>query len=103
MITTHPLTTVIVAFMVVLYVIMWLVQGSPTSWLEDDDQFKGSSSFAKANIALGVLVAIPSLFWFGYSGWKASHNIFTKAKSAPQPAASPRTNPNPFADDGVDL
>lgn len=71
MISLHKWTTVIVAFIVLLYTIMWLVQGSPSSWLNEDDRFKGSSAFAKANTGLGLIFALTSLGYFGFVAFKA--------------------------------
>ena len=72
MISSHKWTTIIVGFLVTLYTILWLVQGSPKqSWLSEVDQFKGTTSFAKANAALGGIFATLSLGYFGFAAFKA--------------------------------
>jgi hypothetical protein len=88
MITSHKWTTMIVAFLVILYTILWLVQGSPTSWLSETDQFKGSSSFAKANAALGGIFATLSLGYFGFAAFKAF-----KSSQSEKPFKGPEQKP----------
>ena len=106
MISSHKWTTIIVAILVILYTILWIVQGSPSSWLSEADQFKGTTSFAKSNAALGGIFATLSLGYFGFAAFKAFKSSQSKNpvdgqfdESKGKSSGLRNGSLNPFSDD----